>query len=215
MVMEKMVKKERKKKRRKRQCKYYFINYSYIVFSADQISSGDYRVHIFIEKAKCLNIPVSKRPEILVSVSITKLFDIKTRYTEVKKITKDHEVVSWNEHIFVQTGEQRQRDLQDSRIEIRIQEKAQDRSTLIGIYEFSLENTHQKPQNGLFHQWVATIDNSTTSEDLSAITGYMKLSIQVTGELDTPIEISEDSEMHDDGEETPVLIPIQVTPNYL
>lgn len=65
------------------------------------------------------------------------------------------------------------------------------------------------------HQWVAIIDNSGSSEDVSAIAGYLKVSIQVTGEYDTPTDISEDVEEMDDGEETPILVPIQVTPNYL
>ena len=83
------------------------------------------------------------------------------------------------------------------------------------MYEFSLENTHQRPLNGIMHQWVAVIDNSGNSEDVSAIAGYLKVSIQVTGEYDEPTDISEDVEEMDDGEETPVLVPIQVTPNYL
>jgi len=56
------------------------------------------------------------------------------------------------------------------------------------------------------HQWVALIDNSAESEDVSAITGYLKLSIQVTGPKDAPIEIKEEQDAVEG--EPKILIPI-------
>jgi len=44
------------------------------------------------------------------------------------------------------------------------------------------------------HQWVAIINNSGEgNSDVSSIAGYVKISIQVTGEIDEPTEIVEDA----------------------
>lgn len=83
---------------------------------------------------------------------------------------------------------------------------------LIGIYSFSLENIYQRKDNAILHQWVALIDNSADSVDCSVITGYMKLSIQVTGPKDPPIEIAVEEE---GAKPKKILIPIQVNPRYL
>jgi len=80
-------------------------------------------------------------------------------------------------------------------IEVKIQEKSKNekRNHMIGMYEFSLENIYQQKDHALLHQWVAIIDTSPLSNKKREITGYIKLSIQVTGDNDEILEITEDS----------------------
>ena len=78
-------------------------------------------------------------------------------------------------------------------IHLNIQEKSMfSKNKLIGQYEFSLESIYQRPDHAILHQWVALTNNSEGSLDASEITGYLKLSIQVTGPNDTAIKISEE-----------------------
>lgn len=83
------------------------------------------------------------------------------------------------------------------------------------MYEFSLENIYQKKDHAKLHQWVALIDNSATTKSISDITGYLKLSVQITGPKDKAIEIGEDNTITDPSAETNVLMPIQVKPKFL
>ena len=83
------------------------------------------------------------------------------------------------------------------------------------MYEFSLENTYQKKDHAMLHQWVALIDNSHNTKSISDITGYLKLSVQITGSKDAALDIGQDDTVVDPSEETNVLMPIQVKPKFL
>ena len=71
------------------------------------------------------------------------------------------------------------------------------------------------------HQWIALTDTSAQSKSVSDITGYLKLSIQITGKDDKAVALKED----DDEERQEaikhcalnqvVMIPSQVQPKYV
>ena len=57
------------------------------------------------------------------------------------------------------------------------------------------------------HQWVALTDNSDQAEDVAAITGYLKVSIQVTGVNDKAIQIEVDEKGLQEANEEDIWMP--------
>lgn len=71
------------------------------------------------------------------------------------------------------------------------------------------------------HEWIALTDNSSQSKSVSDITGYLKLSIQITGKDDQAVALKEDDDEEREKEikrsatNQVVMIPSQVQPKYV
>lgn len=68
---------------------------------AIQMASGDYLIHVFIEEAKQLD--TDDGSNVLCAVNITG-FDIPVTYSSVKENYHQGDELTWNEHLFVQSG---------------------------------------------------------------------------------------------------------------
>jgi hypothetical protein len=63
------------------------------------------------------------------------------------------------------------------------------------------------PNNLYEHKWVALINPA--SEDFSTVAGFLKISIQITGANDTPMQLSEDLNSNEY-----IVIPAMIKPKF-
>jgi len=91
---------------------------------------------------------------------------------------------------------------------IKLYDKGFFKQTLIGEYEFDLVYVYFMKQHVLLHKWLAF--SNPNSENYSEITGYLKLSINVTCTGDESVQIEDD----DGPEDTNILMPPSLNPKF-
>lgn len=64
------------------------------------------------------------------------------------------------------------------------------KNTLIGEYEFDATKIYFRKNHALLHKWLAISD--PYGEDYTEVTGYLKVSISITGVGDESIKIEDD-----------------------
>ena len=79
---------------------------------------------------------------------------------------------------------------------------------MIGIYEFDLSYIYFMKNHVMLHKWLAF--SNPNSENYSEVTGYLKLSINVTCTGDESEQIEDD----DGPEDTNVLMPPSLNPKF-
>ena len=75
--------------------------------------------------------------------------------------------------------------LEAGKIQIRVLDKGFFKEAVIGVYEFDLAYIYFMAKHCLLHRWIAL--SNPASENFNEITGYLKLSIQVTTKGDETI----------------------------
>lgn len=69
-----------------------------------------------------------------------------------------------------------------ARVEIRLLDKGFFKDALIGYYEFDLTYIYQQENHSLMHKWI--IMSNPEGEDFGEVTGYLKISMTITGDGD-------------------------------
>ena len=82
------------------------------------------------------------------------------------------------------------------------------KNALIGQFEFDLSYVYFMKDHALLHRWIAL--SNPNSENFSEITGYLKISINVTCTGDESIQINDD----DGIEEGEVMMPPSLNPKF-
>ena len=98
--------------------------------------------------------------------------------------------------------------LEQSRITVKVLEKAYFKDAMIGQFEFDFSHVYFMQDHMWEHVWVAL--TNPNSEDFSALNGYLKLSASIYGADDDPHELKEDPNNNDDN----VQIPPSVKPSF-
>ena len=98
--------------------------------------------------------------------------------------------------------------LEQSRITIKVLEKAYFKDAMLGQFEFDFNHLYFMENHTWPHFWVAL--TNPESEDYSEINGYLKMSASCYGADDAPTELKED-ENDEDGE---IQIPSSVKPKF-
>jgi hypothetical protein len=141
--------------------------------SVGEMKRGDYRIHVYVEKAKDLKVPDDSTIDPLIEISCLNL----KQYSTVKeKIGGIGETV-WNEHLFLEPMNVEKLSADEAKISLKILDKGLLKNTQIGQFEFDMSFIYFKKDHALLHQWVAISDPN--SENYSEITGYLKISINV------------------------------------
>lgn len=169
-----------------------------------EMRRGDYMIHIYLEKAKELKVPENE--------TIDPIFEITSlgqkAYSSAKNDIGGLGEVTWAEHIFIEAKDIEKKTAADGKILITLQDKGFFKNTMIGQYEFDLSYIYFMKQHLLLHKWLAF--SNPNSENYSEITGYLKLSINVTCTGDESVPIDED----DGPEDTNILMPPSLNPKF-
>jgi hypothetical protein len=165
---------------------------------------GDYMVHIYLEKAKELKVPEND--------TVDPIFEISCLGQKVYSTAKENigglgETV-WSEHVFIEASNIEKKTAEEGKITITLQDKGFFKNSIIGLYEFDLSFIYFMKNHVMLHKWLAF--SNPNSEDYSEVTGYLKLSINVTCTGDESVQIEED----DGPEDTNVLMPPSLNPEF-
>lgn len=93
------------------------------------------------------------------------------------------------------------------KIKIGVLEKGLWKNAVIGVFEMDFQFIYFMPNNLYEHKWVAL--TNPASEDFSTVAGFLKISIQITGAKDTPMQLSEDLNSNED-----IVIPAMIKPKF-
>ena len=65
------------------------------------------------------------------------------------------------------------------------------RDEMIGIYEFDMTKIYYREKHAMHNQWIALCNPE--SDDFSAVSGYLKLSIAVQGPGDEQVQLNDET----------------------
>lgn len=169
-----------------------------------EMKRGDYMIHVYIEKAKEIKVPDGGTVDPIFEVSCLN----QKAYSEAKDDIGGLGEVVWAEHIFIEAKNIEKKQAEDGKISIALQDKGFFKNSLIGLYEFDLSYIYYMKDHVMLHKWLAF--SNPNSENYSEITGYLKLSINVTCTGDESVQIEED----DGPEDSNVLMPPSLNPRF-
>ena len=142
------------------------------------MKSGDYMIHVFLEKAKEIKVPEE---------SVDPMFEVEClgqkKYSEAKDdILGGGAEVVWNEHIFIEPRGVDRLEAEKAKLKIRLLDNGFFKDALLGEFEFDLSYIYFMDKHLLSHKWLAL--NNPSGEDYSVIQAYVKVSISVSAEGD-------------------------------
>lgn len=79
-------------------------------------------------------------------------------------------------------------DVEQAIIEITVKNKGILRDEIIGTYSFGVSKIYFLDRHTMEHQWLALVNPE--AEDFSAVTGNLKVSINVMGKGDEAVQLS-------------------------
>lgn len=139
---------------------------------------GDYMIHIMVEQAKELKIAEGKSIDPIVEIKILG----ERKFTTALKGINNLTVADWSEHVFYEKKNVEEEQLAMARVEIKLLDKGFFKDALIGYYEFDLTYIYQQENHSLMHKWI--IMSNPEGEDFGEVTGYLKISMTITGDGD-------------------------------
>ena len=71
------------------------------------------------------------------------------------------------------------------KVNIKLMEKGVFKDAMFGMFEFDFSYIYFLENHTMLHKWVAL--SNPASEDFSAVSGYIKLSISIYGAGDEPV----------------------------
>jgi hypothetical protein len=87
--------------------------------SVGEMKRGDYRIHIYVEKAKDLKVPEDSTIDPLVEISCLNL----KQYSTVKEKIGDIGETVWNEHLFLEPMNVEKQSADEAKISLKILDK--------------------------------------------------------------------------------------------
>lgn len=102
-------------------------------------------------------------------------------------------------------------EIESAKISVRVKDKGFFKDSIIGAYDFDVAYIYFMKSHALLHRWIAL--SNPDSASFNEVTGYLKLSIQVTTKGDEALQINEDSTAPDKSD-TAILMPPQIKPQY-
>ena len=75
--------------------------------------------------------------------------------------------------------------MEGGKIEIKLLDKGFLKDAIIGYYEFDLSYIYLMNDHALLHKWI--VMSNPESEEFGEVTGYLKLSVTISGESDTQV----------------------------
>ena len=139
---------------------------------------GDYMIHLMVEQAKELKIAEGKSIDPIVEIKILG----ERKFTTALKGINNLTVADWSEHVFYEKKNVEEEQLAMAKVEIKLLDKGFFKDALIGYYEFDLTYIYQQENHSLMHKWI--IMSNPEGEDFGEVTGYLKISMTITGDGD-------------------------------
>jgi len=149
---------------------------------------GDYMIHLMVEQAKELKIAEGKSIDPIVEIRILG----ERKFTTALKGINNLTVANWSEHVFFEKKNVEEEQLAMAKVEIKLLDKGFIKDALIGFYEFDLTYIYQQEGHSLMHKWI--IMSNPEGADFSEVTGYLKISMAITGVGDNQLPIEDDPE---------------------
>ena len=154
--------------------------------------SGDYMIHVFLEKIKEVNMPSgcsSVDPMLVVECCGQKT------YSSAKDNIGPISEVTYGEHLFLEPREVDKKDAESGKIMLKLVDKGLFKDVLIGQFELDMSFIYLKDKHLLLHKWLAM--SNPNGDDYAKIQCYMKVSIAVACEGDEQVQIEDDTGVED------------------
>ena len=166
------------------------------------MKKGDYSVHILVEEVKSL-IQLEKDHLPYPIVKLT-CFN-KSQRTDKTKMPCDNYI--YDEHFYFEKENLTVEQLDSSKIIVEVYDASNSkRKDYFGIYEFDIEYIYSMENHTLNNHWLMLCNPE--SKDMTAIRGYLKLSISVLHDSDPRMELKSDPDSSN------CLVPSQTKPKY-
>lgn len=170
-----------------------------------EMKKGDYMIHVFIENARQIKVPVDNPADAMLEVTVLG----QKKYTSVKNDIGPTSKVAWNEHMFFEPKNLSQEDIESAKIAIRLLDKGFFKDAMIGSYDLDVPFIYFKEKHCMEHQWIAM--NNTSSKQPNDVTAYLKLSVNVIAAGDAQVHLKEQTGKDD---ESKVLMPTSIKPKF-
>ena len=144
-------------------------------------------IHVYLERSQDLKVPENG--------TVDPVFKITSLGEEAYSTAKDNigalGEINWQEHVFIEAKNVEKHKAEKGKIKITLLDKGFLKNTIIGQYEFDLSYIYFMPNHVMLHQWLAI--SNPNSDDYTKVTGFIKLSINVTCTGDESVHIQEDN----------------------
>ena len=148
--------------------------------------SGDYMIHVFLEKAKDLKCPPDSTVDPMLEVTCLG----QQQFSSAKDDIGSSSEITYSEHIFLEARNTDKEDAEEAKIKLKLLDKGLFKNAMIGEFDFDVSEIYFKDNHALLHKWIGLAD--PYSEKFNEITGYMKVSLSVTCTGDEAIQINDD-----------------------
>ena len=165
---------------------------------------GDYMIHVYVEKAKNLDVPEGEVIDPIVEINCLN----ERKFTKALDDINNTGVAIWNEHLFFEPKNVEVERLEKGKIEIKLMDKGFFKDALVGYYEFDLNTVYLREDHALMHKWI--VMSNPEGEEFGKVTAYLKLSITICGAGDEQVAIEDDP----NPEEEDYLQPPQIQPEF-
>lgn len=171
-----------------------------------QMKPGDYLVHVHVQTAKNLKLEGEDTVNPFVKVVVC---GKEQRTTTKEGISYESKLVI-NEHLFVDLPNLTKDEVENSQINIKVENRSYFSGDTIGEFEISTQKIYNMKEHTMLNQRLGL--NNPNSEDFSKITGYVTVSINVVGPGDESVELTQATEAVI--AEKPPLIPTSIKKVY-
>jgi hypothetical protein len=143
------------------------------------MKSGDYMIHVFLEKIKEINMP--EGCDTVDPMLIVECCGLKT-YSSAKDDVGPLGEIPYSEHLFLEPRGVDKKEAENGKIMLKLVDKGMFKDVLIGQFEFDLSFIYLKDKHLLLHKWLAL--SNPNGDDYAKIQCFMKVSIAVAFEGD-------------------------------
>jgi hypothetical protein len=155
------------------------------------MKAGEYVLHILVEKAKSLELDGHATFDPLVKIK----FNGTEKKTSAKSDMTTMSIVKYEEHIFIETGKLTEKEIAASLIEVEVENKGFFSGDKMGYFPISTTTVYNL-DNHVTHNTPLALTNPN-ADDKSKISGYLTLSINLSGPGDeaAQLKMGSDSEV--------------------
>lgn len=145
------------------------------------MKSGDYMIHVFVEKCKDIRVKENTTVDPMVFVECLG----QKQYSSAKDDIGGVAEMTWSEHLFCEPRGVDKQDAEEAKIKIKLMDKGFFKDVLLGEFEFDMSYIYFMKDHVLLHKWLAL--SNPNAENFSEIAAYLKVSISVSAAGDEQV----------------------------
>ena len=119
--------------------------------SVGEMKSGDYMIHVYIEKCKDMLVADGETVKPIVQVECLG----QKQYSTDKPASTAITVINWSEHLFCEPRNVDKKEAEDAKIKIKLLDKGFFKDDLIGEFEFDMSYIYFMKEHVMLHKWLA------------------------------------------------------------